>query len=238
MNQPSGTEKSVPIPRFLTSAPPMYRYTATRSSNQYPPAPQNLIFSDLSFSVPEMLHFPITYPRLMVGITNSLTIPSTSSSLPAQIQPSVIHSGNKPVYSLLSSPYSVSPPISMLRSPKPSIGRISRVKRDLPENVELILDPTIQGKTDTSPSPGRATRPTSLEPLKNDQVDSSNFSIHSPKRLTLPLPRFTESPVPIRPVKIKGQLVGLRVAELEQHIQRQSNPMAAPEANQSSNSIQ
>ena len=107
-------------------------------------------------------------------------------------------------------------------APKVSAAIVSRATTGGEGRFKLNFDPEGNKENPTLPSPGRATRPTSLASLDAEHVDKSILSIRSPKRRTSALPRFTESPPPRDLSKIKGELVCTRVAELEKHIRRQS----------------
>ena len=227
------TDACLAIPRFLTSAPMMYQYSATRTSPQYSSVPFNVTLGDLASSLPKLLNFPLSYSGTMAGLSPSF--PNALTSLTAgqqQLFHRQLYPGAPIVYSRFSSPGGVYPQLSSLASPKLTAAVLPpMMRRPMQELNGGIVSERVKEHIESIPSPGRATRPTSLEPLEKEQIDTSNFSVRSPKRLTLPLPRFTESPPPTSSGKIKGELVGLRVAELEQHIRRISRSTANPRSN-------
>lgn len=227
------TDACLPIPRFLTSAPMMYQYSTTRTLPQYSSLPFNVTMGDLTSSLPKLLNFPLSYPGTLTGIPSPFPNPLTSATAAQHhLLHRPLYPGAPVVYCRFSSPGGVYPQLSSLASPKLTAAVLPpMMRRPMQELNGSIVCERVKEHIESIPSPGRATRPTSLEPLEKEQIDTSNFSVRSPKRQSLPLPRFTESPPPTASGKIKGELVGLRVAELEHHIRRISKATSNPRSN-------
>jgi len=81
--------------------------------------------------------------------------------------------------------------------------------------ISAPVDENEQPPTGAGSTPGRATRPTSLTaqdaPTHNDSVNSSILPFQENRPLMT-------SPTRRNRIKLKGELVGQRVAEIESHI--------------------
>lgn len=211
----SNTTSSLPMPRFLQPGPVMFPYPSGQPMNTYISFPQPQPYFTGVGTVPVTItstqqyissapmsnsSFSLAAPRLfpMYQTSQNLTsYPTYATASGSVILPSTTS-------------YTVSTSVKPeSHQPKRTVGNLS---------VERALCVSTLDENAEPDSPGRSSRPTSLSP-RDARVESMNSSVF-PFQENKPL--MTSPTRRNRNLKVKGELVGLRVAEIESDIIKRS----------------
>ena len=201
----SSTTGALPVPRFLQPGPPMFQYPAPQPVSSYITFPQPQPYYTGSSAVP----VPISSTQQYIS---PASFSSTSYALAAPrlfpIYQTSQNLSSYPTYSSGAVTYTVSSTKGNNMSKK-TTASLSVEKGIYVSTVDENVEPD---------SPGRSSRPTSISPrdASVESVNSSVFPFQENKPLmTSPTRRGKNQ-------KVKGELVGLRVAEIESDIMKRS----------------
>jgi|LauGreDrversion4_2_1035121.scaffolds.fasta_scaffold18260_5 hypothetical protein len=222
----SSTAGSLPIPRFLQPGPPMFHYPASQSMGTYISFPQAQPYFTGVGTV------PVTMSSTQQYISANPIANSSYSLAAPRLFPMYQTSQNLSSYPTYSSgpvvlpsntSYMLSSSIRTENISKKNITPLSLERAECVITVDENVEPT---------SPGRSSRPTSLSP-RDARLESMNSSVF-PFQENKPL--MTSPTRRSRNQKVKGELVGLRVAEIESDIikrtmkipRKQNSELSAP----------
>lgn len=215
---------STSMPRFLTSAPLMFHFSGTDSGL----TPRNLSgnmahqFGTQSRlgSIHQQPIFPSitsSIPRLFPGI-NAFNYPSiggigASSAVPSPYASSSVLGG--PI-STFTSPGSTLTNLQLVAPAKPSGAAVVTPRGPLGE-INQNRVPNLNNDRPKS-SPWELMKPVSQASFQESSFDHLNITLSSPADTS----RRSEAGKPWNAVRPRGEFVGLRVTEIEDHLRRQS----------------
>ncbi len=208
----SSTTGALPVPRFLQPGPPMFQYPAAQPMSGYITFPQPQPYytgsgaTPLPMSTTQQYISPTAYSNSSYTLTAPRLFPMYQTSQNLSSYPSY-SSGSVILPS--STTYTVSSSTKASSSNKKVGASLSVEKGVCISTVDENVEPD---------SPGRSSRPTSISPRdgRGDSMNSSVFPFQENKPLMTSPTRRSKNQ------KVKGELVGLRVAEIESDIMKRS----------------
>jgi len=208
----SSTTGSLPVPRFLQPGPPMFQYPAAQPISPYISFPQAQPYYTGSGTIP--VSISTTQQYIPSGAFTNTAYSLAAPKLFPMYQKSQ-NLSSYPTYSSGSVILPSSTTYTVSSSSKPD--KVNR--KVLPSlSVERGVYVSTVDENAEPESPGRSSRPTSISPrdARGESLNSSVFPFQENK------PLMTSPTRRSRNQKVKGELVGLRVAEIESDIIKRS----------------